>query len=501
LRPRFDEFLDQLDGHQNQPCDAAQDAFQHACASPRAGDGSETAMQAVIFGILVLLMLGAVIVRPKIGALLIWPVLIVYPHGLQAAAHMPQNLNFGDVFVIFVAIMVFLRVSGRQRRMGPTLKIAIAMWIICSWSAFFGLLQPDFPQGDMPIAIRSILKQGGLVALCFCFLETLDTPEDCWRMARWFAFSIAAAGLVVIVGMRSVAVSRIFDPGVAIALGDSGGELNRDRGFGSLMSANSAAQVLSYGICVSIILYEYSRGWRRWAFFAVPGTLAVGIFFTGSRTGFITLALIPAVLLLMHGLRKWAAGYALGAFLVPLAVPRLFRIMMERVSTMFVKGGDTLQLSHEASTRPVIWAGYLHSLTPTSLALGQGNALAVYRALVQTGAIGLPHNGYLNLLCYWGIPGVIWWLVFMYVFIRFIRRLRRYGREGLLWSRAMTLYLITMSWAACTLDAYQPGTLLFQMSLGLLALTERMERTLAERYEAQAELDYGDAVAECAPAW
>lgn len=434
-------------------------------------------MLTAIFMVVALIALATMVMRPKTGALFVWPVLLIYPHGLQAGWGLPMNIGLDDLFILFLlGLVMATRVAGRPLRKGPAYKLTLAMFLINLFACAAGLLTAGTVPGMFSSHLKEVLKQGILLCYVLCIVESIDTMDECWRMARWIAYTITAAGILAMVSTYNATLRNIF-----VVKGSQIGDA--ERAFGSLNGPNVVAMVMSYGLCISIMLVERARGLKRLLFLALPLTMVATTLFTQSRSGFFSMASIPCILLFMRGMRKWALGYVMISLLIPVVMPKLLAEIFERISNIFV--GPDNQLSGDAYSRIRIWIVYLKSMTPVSVMLGQGHPCSGYRASFYMWTGGMPpypHSGYMNLFCYWGIWGVAWWVALMRSFCRMFRGLKSYGgSDGYLWHKAGWLFLIVCAMESITKDTFQPGGFGLILTLGFLALTDRFDACARER--------------------
>jgi O-antigen ligase len=113
-----------------------------------------------------------------------------------------------------------------------------------------------------------------------------------------------------------------------------------------------------------------------------------------------------------------------------------------------------------------------------------------------------PHSGYLNLLCYWGIPGVLWGGMLVATQLRLMRNLKLHGgRDGLLWSRAMWLFIVVVLWESISLDSFHPASIGLLFVMAMLAITDRMEAITANESQDQPEFEETEMDAQGLPAY
>lgn len=417
--------------------------------------------------------------RPHVCALFIWPVLLLYPHGAQERLGMPMNIGLDDIFILLATALVLFRLTPRHGlRLTVAFKIAVAAFIINLMANVFGLISVGPIPGLLTAQSREVLKMGIFLCLVVVTLESLETTEDCWRLVRWLAMSIYASGIVLIASWHIPAMYHTF--GVP-------GQVYIDRAFGALCSPNTAAMVMVCGLCLCTALIERAHGNLRKAFYVhVAAVMVVAVLYTGSRTGFLAVATIPPVLLFMRGMRKWAIVFFFGGVLVYLLAPPLMEQSLSRLGHVFTGTGMTA----EAASRFPIWMAYLRSMNVSRALLGQGHPVAEARVMM---GIGYPHNGFLNLFCYWGIWGIVWMVAMVTAAFWLLRKLRDHGfPEGLIWRKAMYLFMVVSLVEAMTTDHFQPGGFGFMLTLPFLALTDRFEAAYREEAWAYYESGYYD---------
>jgi O-antigen ligase len=411
-----------------------------------------------------------------------------------------MHAGIDDLFIILLFLSTVPRVLGRGFPKGPTFKLAGAAVLLNTIACLSNLLVFGPGPGQMgDFIIRQIIKQFLQFACIFCMLESLDTVEECWRLVRWTVYAVVGAGVVIMLSSGFTAVREFF----AVAKELQNGPVDPGRFSGSLFSANSAAQILVYGMCLGIILVERARRGRKLLWLIAPLLLLISAAFTESRSGLFSMSLIPAVLLLMQGMRRWAIAYILGILCVPLIVPQFADMLIERVNHIFITVGAESQMSSEAASRIGIWQSFLHSMTPFTLIFGQDAQHAMLRAAARIGSkLMEPHSGYLNLLCYWGIPGVLWGGMLVATQLRLMRNLKLHGgRDGLLWSRAMWLFIVVVLWESISLDSFHPASIGLLFVMAMLAITDRMEAITANESQDQPEFEETEMDAQGLPAY
>lgn len=423
---------------------------------------------------------------PRSVPLLLWPVLLLYPHGLwDQISPFPEffNIGYDDLFVIMCAVVVVFRLGGQGMPTSWSFKAVVAFFIINMAANLFGML--TYGTGGLLLMnqTRSILKMGIVVLLVYALLTTIRTQGDFWRTIKVIVLTITAAGVVMMLSWPFPQIAEFYG-------GDVAALQYEQRAAGPLISPNTAAVVLMMGLCLVIMMVEYVPNPATKLIYAAAGiVMAIGVFLARSRTGFAILATLPFFLLLMRGLRKWAIAYLVGALLVPLLAPEAIEGTFRRIAIAGTQGGGM-------ASRFRIWHDYLGSMDLWAVLLGQGSALAQGRTDIQV----YPHNGILNLFCFYGIWGLVWGGAVYTVFIAQLRRLGRIGYpEGAVWLKAGVLFTMAVAIATIFTDTFYPGGYMLLVQFGFFALTDRLctllsqESAYAQYYYAAQMQQYYDA--------
>lgn len=84
----------------------------------------------LFFSVPVILLL--ILIKPKWGTFLIWPILFTYPHNFwYSHSFLPLNIGVDDLFCLFLFAAVFLR---RNIMGGIPIRFGFAFWVITGFA-------------------------------------------------------------------------------------------------------------------------------------------------------------------------------------------------------------------------------------------------------------------------------------------------------------------------------------------------------------------------------
>lgn len=435
------------------------------------------------------LALAAIFVNPKIGAILVWPVILLYPHlYMEQLAWLPWNAGIDDIYMAVFALVVLVRrnlLAGVPLRVGLTMVGALTYGVVWTVSNLHGwTLMPDL----LPIEIlKPILKYITFLAFAYGMVHTLDTPSDLRRVSAVFVVVMTLAGVTVILHQLFPAQFWIFTSETLQERERIAGEVVR--AAGALQNVNTGCTVL--GMCVLFALTQIRSSQtfsRKFLLTACLPILILAIVMTESRSG--ALAMGVALLGMFAASRHRWYSAALVSF-VAMGVmlrPDVVIDYAERIASTYssTAGG---QLEQSAAYRINAWRDYAEMSTPAILLLGQGFDVGVER-------IGLhAHSNYISALFVHGVGGAIWFVVFFFYMFRRAWWVRVHAADpmksiasGVIWAliaylvagltldllsgaypRYVVLFfaaLIERSYALARAQAQSPSTMLLQQQYG-----------------------------------
>jgi len=366
---------------------------------------------------LVLAALAAILVNPKIGLVLIWPLLFVYPHlYMQRLALLPWNIGVDDLFICVFFLVVLIRrnlLGGIPIRFGFALKGAVAfmaIWTVASLSGWS--LEPHL----YPIeVIKPVLKWGVYVLLVYSMVHTIDDERDLRRVAFVYVGSLTLAGVTVILHKLFPSQMIIFTSEWVTELRGRGAGIARP--MGSLGSANTGCAVLGMTVIFTMMLLRLrmTTGVRGLLISFIP-VLLVAMVVTESRSGLMALGATLVVMCVLNRSRVYVGVLVAAMCLAVVFKPPLFLDVWERFSNVYTADAGG-QWGANTEGRFKLWQEFWRQSTGQSLLLGQGRYVASYRAG------GHSHSSYISALLVVGLGGAIWTAAFFGTLIARARRL------------------------------------------------------------------------------
>ncbi|RME41606.1 MAG: hypothetical protein D6788_00890 [Planctomycetota bacterium] len=353
----------------------------------------------------------ALMIQPKVGAYLVWPIVFLYPHlYMERLGLLPWNIGGDDLFIclFFLIVVVRRNLLGRvPLRLGISVIGAVAYLVIWTVANFSGWsLVPELEPEQI---YKPILKYVVFVLLTYSLVHTLDDARDLRRVSIAFCVTLTLAGVTVILQRWFPEPMRIFtterEEMTRLALGGV------ERAIGSLLNPNTACSLLGMVVVMAVCLSgSLPAGAAKVALLGCIPVLLAAMVFTESRAGALSLSLSLLAMLLFSRYRRYAWVMGGGLVVAVLLKPDVFLPYWERiVSTYNPVAG---QLGETAMSRVDIWKRFWETSTPQIWLLGQGRIAAHYRIGADA------HSTYVGALFHHGIAGVVWFLVFFGILVR-----------------------------------------------------------------------------------
>lgn len=291
-------------------------------------------------GIIVLvgsiLLLGLLFFQPKLGAILVWPIILAYPHQYwQQLGLMPMNIGFDDLFICVFFIIVLVR---RNMIDGLPVRIGYVFWfaVFMAWFVLTSYINGGSKIGaSLQATVKPALKGVIDALLVYGLLNTTDDIKDLGRTSLAFCFFVGISGILVILQQYFPDAMNIFTQTPETTMATA--ELVRPTG--AFVNANSAALVMDTAFLIIVCTLSLkSRLFPKSMRFAILFILLLAIFITKSRSGFMCLA-IPLMLMAILGKNKRYAWVVIVLLIVIIAVsPVIVSGVLER----FRGGGGPL---------------------------------------------------------------------------------------------------------------------------------------------------------------
>jgi len=342
------------------------------------------------------LLLAAIIIRPFWGLLLLWPVLLCYPHAIMKDL-LPLNVGFDDLFVTFVFVAVVTRcVASGQLRFGRWGLLVSTFWLIYMSSNVFGMIYTNIEEAMVFVA-KDTIKQISVLMIALAVLNGIQEANQIRRLVRWF--------LIGTIGLSVIAILQFFYPGAVAAfyqLEEVAAGATIRRATGTTAGAWALGGVLGVSITVSLALLTIVRGVLSRPLPLISLILGlVAIILSNSRAGWVFLV-AGAFTVFVLGKRPVAA-FVIVAIFAGFMV--LFPFLTERVMARIQATGGAGYLGESATVRIMIWKLMLSNLEIVPVFIGLGG-LGTYIHYGST-----PHNYYLAVLVQSGIIGVLYFIL------------------------------------------------------------------------------------------
>jgi len=424
------------------------------------------------------ILVGILALRPAAGALALLPILLLYPHNdWRNAQILPLNIGYDDIYISLLFAFSLLR----RALLGPSpldnrsfsVKIVGALALVVFVSNLGGILQLGFRQDLFTRLSKDVLKSLVMLFFTYNIVQSIRSPADLARHVFVLITVCCAAGILLIVSF--------YDPSVGLHFASTTNleemaALKDLRSYGSLSSANVAPGVLIVPLAILICYVKGERPFlRRVLALAAMVILVISILYSQSRAGMLTLGALLLSALLLGRIRLWGAAAIIGVIAVLALFPSTYQGVIRRLENIYV---PSFGWDPNVSSRIEVWGQYLRDLNLPTLILGQGPVVG----RISQGT--LPHSGYLDLLCLYGIVGLAWGVWMYSKLISSAVCIHRRGGELRYCGTAMILYLLVVLVYGLTVDVFASQLLLFILCW-ILAITDRLA--------AMASLDDGGA--------
>lgn len=361
----------------------------------------------LLLGILVGLFV--MIIRPRIGTFIIWPILFTYPHSWwKYHGFLPLNIGYDDLFCVTLFVLTFVR---RNLLDGIPIRFGYAFWAITGFSLILtianlsGSTEPD--AYVFHIYLKEVLK--GLVFWClfYSILHNINDARDLKIQVTMFAVASMLGGLIVI-GQYYFPYQFLAwsNPDLIERYGVSSGE----RATGAFLNSNGAAFVIGCSLVMVATAVKLQKAfWAKVLVYSEMAVLLIAIMLTRSRSGLLAVGTAFGLMALWGNSKRVAWTMILGGFCIAMLAGTIREQYWERFRAVQTATGGW---SRNIEGRFATWQSYLKTATTKVYLLGQGQAQGIRRNGMES------HNMYISLLTVYGIGGAIWglvvWLLFMW---------------------------------------------------------------------------------------
>jgi len=375
-----------------------------------------------MLGILVLIVIVIVLVvmifRPKLGILLLWPMLFLYPHYYMWQRQLlPLNIGIDDLFICAMFLIVLVRqnlMGGMRPRFGYAFWITFVFFIISLISNVNSYLLVGV---ELEEFVKAILKGVITVLLAYSLINSIDDLDDLKRLVFAYCFSAGLGAVIMIL--------QQFFPGPFIIFTSPYYVFGLEHGarpvpVGAFMNRNNAAIVLGTASLVIVsTLGLRSMYFRKSLRFTLLGIMVVAILFTRSRSGFLCLV-IPLMLMGFVGKNKgYAMIFIIIGLIVFLALPTFRGALFERFG-IGGPGGEYVGFWNPIIMRLQAVLGAWERMTLRRLLFGQSQIVDIM--------FGYPtaHNAYFGIPLTYGFGGAIWMVALIAIMLHKAKLMTRH---------------------------------------------------------------------------
>lgn len=363
-----------------------------------------------MIGVFLLLFLFAILIalvfNPKLGAILVWPIVYLYPHLYwYRLAWLPWNIGVDDLFIcVFFALVVIRRnlMGGMRLRIGLSVVGVFAyflIWMVANLSGW--AILPELAPVNV---LKPILKCLIFVLFTYAMVHSIDNERDLRRVAVAFVLTLAVAGLTVILHQMFPQQMVIFTSRKVERFQQWYGQA--PRAVGSLMNPNTACVILGMAVVFAVRLSRLGTSLSsKLGLIGCIIIMLIAMVLSESRTGALALGLVLLGMVVLSRARLYAGAMMVATVVVIAISPVFFRELFERFAAAIGTAGDS-QFGGGVQTRLTTWFRYWETATVQTVVLGQGQ-------LVPTLRIGFhAHSSYLSALFVHGMAGVVWFVTF-----------------------------------------------------------------------------------------
>ncbi|MGB7583130.1 MAG: hypothetical protein WBL85_11870 [Sedimentisphaerales bacterium] len=348
-------------------------------------------------------MLAAIVIRPKLGMVLLWPLLFMYPHYYMWQQLLPLNIGFDDLFICMMFLIVLIRRNmmtlGHFRFGYPfwSALVFIFVLLISNVNSYFMI-----KAGGEEI-LKQTLKGFITLFLVYSYLNIIDDFEDLKTLVFAFCFFSGIGAVLVILQNYFPGPMQIFVSETEVRRAWELGE--KARPSGAFLNANNAAVVLGVGgLMIASTMKLPALYFRKWVRILVLIPIILGVIVTRSRSGFLCLIIPLAVMAVFGKTKRYIWLIIIGGVIIVLLAPTLTSALFERFGQHSVGEGAGFWAPIKFRFDEVVrmW----NSATLRRTIFGQN-------AIADT-ALGelAPHNAYLGLPLVYGLLGTIWEIAF-----------------------------------------------------------------------------------------
>jgi len=374
-----------------------------------------------------------VLIKPKWGTFLIWPILFTYPHGWwYYHAFLPLNMGVDDLFCIFLFLAVLVR---RNLAGGVRPRLGYAFWTITAFTLIAIVANiagsADVPSGLRIGYLKDIMKICVFWGLFYAIINCIDDPRDLKLQFTMFSLAAVVGGVLVILQYFYPYRMEIFAaPAVLEIVGATYGQ----RTSGAFMNANTAAGALGCSIMLLITALRLQQDiLRKITVYGLIFILFLAVAVTRSRSGLIAICSTLVLMSFLGSGRKVAWFVIVAGLLAGLFFAQARQLYLERIQDVY--DPTTGVYGRNVQGRFETWSSYLETAATKDYLLGQGFRQGIEKNKMES------HSTYVSLLTVYGIGGLIWGVVSLGLFFKKALFVKRLGApllstvgEGCIWA-------------------------------------------------------------------
>ena len=341
-----------------------------------------------------------VLIKPKWGTFLVWPILFTYPHGWwYYHQFLPLNIGVDDLF----CIILFLAVVFRMNILGSVpIRFGYAFWVITLFTVvatianIFG--SREAPAIERILYMKDILKLGIYLGLFYAILHCINDVHD--LKLQFYMYSLAAGLGAVIMILQYFYPYKFAIFAAPIVLQERGITFE-GRAYGAFMNANVAACVM---VCSLAFILTAVRLQKRFITklltYCLVFLLLFAVLLTRSRSGLLALAIMITIMAFRGKNKRFALLLIASSLVIAISFPDYRDIIRERLEEIYQF--STGVWGHSAASRLEILSTYIRTTSAKDYLVGQGWRRGMSKTGMST------HNLYLSMLVLYGVGGVVW---------------------------------------------------------------------------------------------
>ena len=410
---------------------------------------------------------------PRSGFFLIWLTICVFPHNLWWNLQIPLNVGFDDCLIVLWWVAALLTPSTRLQR-GASLAVGFGLFLffaVCLGNLTGYLYYAKELAGLGQANLKEVLKLVTFLMAAHAAHRLIRDWKDLERSLLGLVTGLTAGAILALVSSRYPSIMNVFGSARAAQLARWSTILGSYRVAGPFMEPIAAAVVTILGLCLIPYLWSVMRYSKR-VFLVLAGlTFLVTAMMTGTRTSLIAIGAMLLCVPFLAGTRKLAIALVAAAVVTFSLTPLVSSVVVERL----LAGGFY---------RLEIWRDYLGSLDLRRLLLGQSQ----WPGIVYDGNGFQAHNGFLDLLCYYGVWGLAAGTLLLCYFAVLLRRIKATGHPyaDALFSSGL-LFLVAFLVFSMTTETTTPQSLGLRLLLFVLVTFERAHRLAISDVQVEAE--------------